>query len=135
MSLSNKLAIPQALSAKDPWALARRRARTYLSLQALPEATCEQILQQALHYLPSKPPKAESEQIQAFLQSAQQATQILLGSSTYNAQLVNSAKTGRFVNWTARKTGPRVERSSIKVAPLQAISLRLKPVQAAASRH
>ncbi len=134
MSLSNKLAIPQALSAKDPWALARRRARTYLSLQALPEVTCEQILQQALHYLPSKPPKAESAQIQAFLQSAQQATQLLLGS-TYNAQLVNSANTGRFVNWTARKTGPRVERSSIKVAPLQAISLRLKPLQTAVGRH
>lgn len=134
MSLSNKLAIPQALSAKDPWALARRRARTYLSLQALPEATCEQILQQALRYLPSKPPKAEAEQIQAFLQSAQKATQLLLGSA-YSAQLVNSANTGRFANWTARKTGPRVERSSIKVAPLQAISLRLKPVQAAVGRN
>ncbi|TXH70863.1 MAG: hypothetical protein E6Q83_04930 [Thiothrix sp.] len=134
MSLSNKLAVPQASSSKDPWALARRRARAYLSLQDLPEVTCEQILQQAQFYLPAKPPKAEAEQIQAYLQSAQQATQLLLGG-TYSAQLVNSANNGRFANWTARKTGPKVERSSIKLAPLEAISLRLKPVQAASGRN
>lgn len=134
MSLSNKLAVPQAQSSKDPWVLARRRARTYLSLQDLSEVTCEQILQQALHYLPSKPPKAEAEQIRAFLQSVQKATQLLLGGA-YSTQLVNSVNMGRFANWTARKTGPRVERSSIKVAPLQAISLRLKPVQATTSRN
>ncbi|WP_298610435.1 hypothetical protein [uncultured Thiothrix sp.] len=133
MSLSNKLAVPQASSSKDPWALARRRARAYLGLQALPETTCEQIIQHAMQYLPAKPPKAEAEQIQSFLQSAQKATQMLLGV-TYSEHLVSSANTGRFVNWTARKTGPRVERSSIKVAPLQAISLRLKPVQTAAGR-
>lgn len=132
MSLSNKLAVPQAQSSKDPWALARRRARIYLSLQALSEATCEQILQQAVLYLPAKPPKAEAEQIQFFLQGAQKATQHLLGCA-YSEQLA-SANNGRFTNWTARKTGPRVERSSIKVAPLQAISLRLKPVQAATGR-
>lgn len=134
MSLSNKLAVPQAPSSKDPWALARRRARAYLSLQALPETTCEQILQHAMQYLPAKPPKTEAEQIQIFLQSAQQATQMLLGVN-YSEQLVSSANTGRFVNWTARKTGPRVERSSIKVASLQAISLRLKPVQTLAGRN
>lgn len=124
MSLPNKLALTHT-SSKDPWAFARKRARAYLSLQHLPEATCEQILQQAAQHLPAQPPKAEAEQIQAFLQSTQKATQLVLGC---NYAELTSANNGRFASWTARKTGPQVERSSIKVAPLQAISLRLGTV-------
>lgn len=132
MSFSNKLATPQAGSTKDPWALARRRAHAYLNLQRVPEAACEQILQQAATTLPVKPPKAEAEQIQAFLQSAQKATHLILGCQ-YPEHLT-SANNGRFANWTARKTGPQVERSSIKVAPLQAISLRLHSGRQTAGR-
>ncbi len=132
MSFSNKLATSPMQAAKDPWALARRRARAYLSLQRVPEATCEQILQQAAQQLPAKPPKDEAEQIQTFLQSAQKATQLTLGC--HYSEHLTSANNARFTNWTARKTGPLVERSSIKVAPLQAISLRLNPVRQAASR-
>ncbi|HPY41545.1 MAG TPA: hypothetical protein PLM98_13565 [Thiolinea sp.] len=132
MSFSNNLAVSPVPTAKDPWALARRRASAYLSLQRVPEATCEQILQQAAQQLPAKPPKSEAEQIQAFLQSTQQATQMILGCH-YSEHLA-SANDARFSNWTARKTGPLVERSSIKVAPLQAISLRLNPVRPAPGR-
>ena len=131
MSFSNKLAVSPVQAAKDPWALARRRAGAYLSLQRVPEATCEQILQQAAQQLPTKPPKSEAEQIQAFLQSAQKATQLILGCH-YSEHLTSA--NARFTNWTARKTGPLVERSSIKVAPLQAISLRLNPTRQAAGR-
>lgn len=132
MSLSNKLAVPPAPAAKDPWALARRRARAYLSLQCIPELTCEHILQQAAQQLPAKPPKLEAEQIQLFLQSAQKVTQMVLGCH-YSEQLA-SVNNGRVATWTARKTGPRVERSSIKVAPLQAISLRPNGMRQAAGR-
>ena len=132
MSFSNKLAISPAPTAKDPWALARKRAHAYLSLQRVPETTCEQILQQAAQQLPAKPPKGEAEQIQAFLQSTQKATQLILGC--HYSEHLTSANNARFTNWTARKTGPLVERSSIKVAPLQAISLRLNPVRQAAGR-
>lgn len=132
MSLSNKLAVPQALAAKDPWAAARQRVRTYLTLQRIPELTCEQILHQAVQQVPAKPPKAEAEQIQLLLQAAQKVTQAVMGCSyaEQSAQPSNS----RSANWTARKTGPRVERSSIKVAPLQAISLRLTPPRQTAGR-
>ena len=123
MSLSNTLAPAQY--SKDPWALARRRARVYLSLHHLPEATCEQVLAQAAAQLPAKPPKAEAEQIQIFIQHAQKVTQTLIGC-TYPEPMPVAAN-GRMSTWTARKTGPRVERSSIKVAALQAISLRLNP--------
>jgi hypothetical protein len=121
MSFSNKLASSQTLSTKDPWALARRRVHSYLSLQRFSEMTCEQILQQTTQQLPSQPPKTEAEQIQVFLQTAQKIAQL-------------TPNEARVAHWTARTTGPRLERSSIKVAPLQAISLRLTARQAAVGR-
>lgn len=119
MSFSNQLANAQPVAAKDPWALARRRVHSYLSLQRLSEITCEHILQQTTQQLPNQPPKSEAEQIQLFLQIAQKIAQLAPMSD------------GRVAHWTARTTGPRVERSSIKVAPLQAISLRLLAKQSA----
>lgn len=123
MSFSNKLASLQTTAAKDPWALARRRTRSYLSLQRLSEAACEQILQQTAQQLPSQVPKLEAEQIQLFLQTAQKFVQRMLDNQSLTP--LTSMNETRTTHWTARKTGPRVERSSIKVAPLQAISLRL----------
>lgn len=132
MSLSNQIAMPQTAAAKDPWASARQRVRTYLNLQHIPEATCEQILQQAAQQLPTKPPRSEAEQIQLFLQSAQNAAQAVIGCNA--AEQLTQITHGRITNWSARKTGPRVERSSIKVAQLQAISLGLTSIRQAAGR-
>lgn len=129
MSLSNKLAVPQVKTSKDPWDVARQRTRAYLSLQRVPESMCEQILQQTAQHLPATAPKAEAEQIQVFLQTAQKVAQTVMGCGYSELSQLNNS---RVATWTARKTCPRVERSSIKVAPLQAISLRLNAMRQAA---
>lgn len=123
----------------DAWASARKRARHYLNLHRIPEGDCEQLLQQASQYLPAKPPLAEQEQIRLFIQALQKAAPQLAATQSATpaigcpyAEALQALANGRAAGWlahTSRQTGPRVERSSIRVAPLQAISLRLLPRQ------
>lgn len=114
------------ISTYDYWHYARQRTRTYLNLHRFPADLCEELLQVAELHLPTKPPHAEQQQIQLFIKAVQQVAQELIGCP-YTAQLTAS---GRSTGWSVRTT-PKLERSSVRIASLRAISLSIASLRAA----
>lgn len=95
----------------EAWAHARKRADDYLKLHRLPSAEHEQLLTQVAQKLTRATPCSEQELIQLFISTVQQEL------AAQQAQ----ART---------QTGPRFERSSIRVAPLRTIQLLPRTHQA-----
>ncbi|WP_028490513.1 hypothetical protein [Thiothrix lacustris] len=105
----------------DTWILAKKRANDYLKLHRLPEAEREHLLTRITHKLARAGLFSEQELIQLFISTAQKELALLQVTEE------KSAKTHPLDEQDAKadrtQTGPRFERSSIRVAPLQAITL------------
>ena len=95
----------------EAWAHARKRADDYLKLHRLPTAEHEQLLTQVAQKLTRAAPCDDQALIQLFISTVQQ-------------ELVAQQAQAR------TQTGPRFERSSIRVAPLRAIPLLPRSLQA-----
>lgn len=116
----------------DAWTLAKKRTNDYLKLHRLPEAEREHLLARITHKLARAGLFAEQELIQLFISTAQEELALIQanGTDTSGCQCKKSAAQPAVIpaeqdskpdNRT--QTGPRFERSSIRVAPLQAITL------------
>ena len=121
----------------NAWQLARKRADDYLKLHRMPDAERESLLSQTAHKLTRTQPCTEQELIQLFISTVQAelaAAQMPASKPvTTNAQPEMDEQD---VKGDARtKTGPRFERSSIRVAPLQAITLRLLRLRQRHTHH
>ena len=104
----------------DTWILAKKRANDYLKLYRLPEAEREHLLTRITHKLARAGLFSEQELIQLFISTAQKELALLQVTEEKSAKTPldeQDAKADR------TQTGPRFERSSIRVAPLQAITL------------
>lgn len=108
----------------DSWALAKKRADDYLKLYRVPPAEREQLLENVSRKLTRSTPCSEQELIQRFISTvrAELATipSLDMADEALDFEEVKETKPD-----SRAKTGPRFERSSIRVAPLQAISLGL----------
>jgi hypothetical protein len=100
------LASTDTSASSKAWLLAQKRANDYLKLHRLPDADREQLLAQITQKLARAGLFSEQELIQLFISTAQEELALL--------QAKNTDRT---------PTGPLFERSSIRVAPLQAITL------------
>lgn len=94
----------------DAWVQARKRADDYLKLHRLPGTEREQLLARVAHKLTRTAPCPDHELIQIFILTVQKEL---------DAQKVD----------TRTQTGPRFERSSIRVAPLRTITLLPRQTQ------
>ncbi|WMP18879.1 hypothetical protein [Thiothrix lacustris] len=104
----------------DTWILAKKRANDYLKLHRLPEAEREHLLTRITHKLARAGLFSEQELIQLFISTAQKELALLQVTEEKSTKISleeQDAKADR------TQTGPRFERSSIRVAPLQAITL------------
>ena len=108
----------------DSWALAKKRADDYLKLYHIPPAEREKLLESVTRKLTRATPCSEQELIQRFINTlrAELAAVASIEEDEEMPELDDSKDTKPD---TRTKTGPRFERSSIRVAPLQAISLGL----------
>ena len=108
----------------DSWALAKKRADDYLKLYRVPPAEREQLLENVSRKLTRSTPCSEQELIQRFISTvrAELATipSLDMADEALDFEEVKETKPD-----SRAKTGPRFERSSIRVAPLQALSLGL----------
>lgn len=95
---------PESTVRMDAWTQARKRADDYLKLHRLPGDEREQLLARVAHKLTRTSPCSDQELIQRFIRTVQEELA---------AQKVD----------TRTQTGPRFERSSIRVAPLRTITL------------
>lgn len=116
-----------ASTALDAWNLAKKRTNDYLKLHRLPDVEREHLLARISHRLAQANVFDQAELIQLFLSTAQEEL-ALVQTSIKDAACCQCSKTSvqePQVNKSDNRnnTGPRFERSSIKVAPLQAISL------------
>jgi hypothetical protein len=98
----------------DVWTHARKRADNYLKLHQLPTEQRDELLTQVAQKLTRTSPCSEQELIQRFISTVQLE---LAAQQAANHQ----------------QTGPRFERSSIRVAPLRAITLLPNRAQLRAS--
>lgn len=110
------------------WLLAKKRAYDYLALHHLPAAQCERLVEQVSQKLLHSPAHTEQALIQQFMQTIRQE---LTFEQAQPANVAQHSESMHDVSFAERRmesrnqTGPRFERSSIRVAPLQAITLRL----------
>ena len=108
----------------DSWALANKRADDYLKLHRLTTAERENILENVARKLTRTPPCSEQELIQRFISTVcaelASAQHLVIEEEVAEFDDMKDTKSD-----TRAKTGPRFERSSIRVAPLQAINLGL----------
>lgn len=128
---SNTSALDTTTSAT--WGLAKKRANDYLKLHHLPEAEREQLLARITGKLARAGLFTEQELIQLFISTAQEEL-ALMQAGNADSSCCQCKKTTVDVSSSmeetenktdnrTNKTGPRFERSSIRVAPLQAITL------------
>ena len=109
--------LPAVDAGMDSWQLAKKRADNYLKLHQIAESEREQLLAQVTQKLMRLAPCSEQVLIEHFLNTVRQELA---------AQQAQKLKLSEVDNLDSRgKTGPRFERSSIRVAPLQTINLRL----------
>jgi hypothetical protein len=117
-------------AAMTTWELAKQRANAYLKLHRLPETEREQLLARITNKLARAGLFGEQELIQLFMRTAQEEMAVLHAQAKAESQPPKAAQPndsvadeheGKADNRT--QTGPRFERSSIRVAPLQAITL------------
>ena len=114
----------------DTLSLARKRANDYLKLHHLPEAERERLLECVAQKLVRVNVHTEQEMIQKFITTLQEELAFehtIAQTQKPTAKATASIETETDISKpeSRNKTGPRFERSSISVAPLQAISLRL----------
>jgi len=117
----------------ETWALARKRADDYLKLHRLPADEREQLLSQVARKLTQHAPCAEQELIKLFLQAVREEMAVLQNQQgksdcrcdTPAPKQYEAPEPPAETADIRTKTGPQFQRSSIRVAPLQAISLRL----------
>ncbi|MBU0656297.1 MAG: hypothetical protein KJ914_14335 [Gammaproteobacteria bacterium] len=122
---------PDSKAPMDAWTLARKRANDYLKLHNLPEAEREHLLTRITHKLARAPLCPEQELIRHYLSLAQEELALLQTATTDGSCCQckkSSSKTGELITAdgkpeTRTQTGPRFQRSSIRVAPLKAITL------------
>lgn len=111
----------------DPWVLARKRANDYLKLHRIPEAEREQLLSRISGKLARTGLYPEQELIRLFISTAQEELALLQNQrpSTSCCQCKKTAEDDlqQGKPEVRTQTGPRFQRSSIRVAPLKAISL------------
>ncbi|MBO0614278.1 MAG: hypothetical protein RL122_1556 [Pseudomonadota bacterium] len=114
----------------NTWELAKKRANAYLKLHRLPETEREQLLTRITSKLARAGLFGEQELIQLFISTAQAEVALLQAQAKADSSpqkaaqpthSVTDEQDGKADNRT--QTGPRFERSSIRVAPLQAITL------------
>jgi hypothetical protein len=128
---------PDTTLRTDAWQLARKRADDYLKLHRIPDAEREHLLSQIAHKLTRTPPCNEQELIQLFISTVRAELAAVQPPITKPAVTeVQPEADESDVKAEARaKTGPRFERSSIRVAPLQAITLRLLRLRQRHTHH
>ena len=109
--------LPAVDAGMDSWQLAKKRADNYLKLHQIAENEREQLLAQVTQKLMRLAPCSEQVLIERFLNTVRQELA---------AQQAQKLKLSEVDSLESRgKTGHRFERSSIRVAPLQTINLRL----------
>lgn len=91
----------------NAWLLAQKRANDYLKLHRLLDSERERLLAQITQKLARAGLFSEQELIQQFISTAQEELALLQAKNSDNRT----------------PTGPLFERSSIRIAPLQAITL------------
>jgi hypothetical protein len=112
----------ESAASQATWAMAKKRANDYLKLHRLPEAEREQLLARITDKLARSGLFGEQELIQLFISTAQEELALPQARNTASQTNVSLDEAdGKADNRT--QTGPRFERSSIRVAPLQAITL------------
>lgn len=113
--MTENLASANPVNASSPlptWETARKRVNDYLKLHRLPDEVRESLLSQICQQLAHTSAASEAELIRHFIEAAQQALAALEGRTE------SCPKTA-----AKSPTGPRFERSSIRVAPLKTIEL------------
>ena len=122
VSIAGK-SLPAVDAGMDSWQLAKKRANNYLKLHQIDDKTREQMLAQITQKLMRLPPCADQQLMDRFLTMVRQEV-----NAVTQASPLHSANDDMLE--TRGKTGPRFERSSIRVAPLKTINLRLlRPLQ------
>lgn len=119
---ANTTTTPFAADSAAPlsaWELARKRTNDYLKLHRLNDDTREKILTRVSQHLLNTTTVNPSELIALFIEKAQQELAALSTNGTACCQRSKTADKPE----NRIKTGPRVERSSIRVAPLKSIEL------------
>lgn len=122
--VANTATTPFAADSAAPlsaWELARKRTNDYLKLHRLADATREQVLTRVSQQLLDTTTVNPSELIALFIEKAQQELAALSANGAACCQCSKTAEKEKPEN--RMKTGPRVERSSIRVAPLKSIEL------------
>ncbi|MDD5391391.1 MAG: hypothetical protein PHE17_00095 [Thiothrix sp.] len=122
---------PDSSLRMDAWAQARKRADDYLKLHRLPGTEREQLLARVAHKLTRTAPCPDHELIQLFIRTVQEeldAQKQAQPAAVYEPSnaaydLEDDAETLAQKAEARTQTGPRFERSSIRVAPLRAITL------------
>lgn len=123
----------------DAWNLAKKRTNDYLKLHRLPDVEREHLLARISHRLAHANVFVEAELIQLFLSTAQEEL-ALVQTSVKDAACCQCKKTATQEPQASKpdnrnNTGPRFERSSIRVAPLQSISLLPSRSRQRSDRH
>ncbi len=132
--LAKLLSSPASLESTaslDAWSLARKRADDYLKFNRLPQPEREHLLARITYKLAQTNCFDEQELIRLFIGLAQEELALLQPPSTDGACCQCRKPVSNAVDTTAyemkpearTQTGPRVQRSSIRVAPLKAITL------------
>lgn len=119
---ANTATTPFAADSAAPlsaWELARKRTNDYLKLHRLADATREQVLANVSQHLLNTTTVSPSELIALFIEKAQQELAALSANGTACCQCSKTAEKPE----NRTNTGPRVERSSIRVAPLKSIEI------------
>lgn len=125
MTLPNLYNLPPTIG-MDTWKVAQNRTNSYLKLHGLENAECERVLKRINHKLSRQTSSCqEKELLRLFITAAQEELAALQKAQsekyTSCSQRILSLDTNHAESRI--KTGPRFERSSIRVAPLQSISL------------
>ncbi|WGZ95318.1 MAG: hypothetical protein QJT81_04855 [Candidatus Thiothrix putei] len=130
---SSSMSALDTTTSANAWGLAKKRANDYLKLHSLPEADREQLLARITDKLARAGLFTEQELIQLFISTAQEELALMQATNADGsccqckkptADVSSSVEeTENKTDNRTNKTGPRFERSSIRVAPLQAITL------------
>lgn len=117
-------------AAMTTWELAKKRANAYLKLHRLPEMEREQLLARITNKLARAGLFGEQELIQLFISTAQEEVALLQAQTNAESSPPKAAQPTHSITVEPDskadnriQTGPRFERSSIRVAPLQAITI------------
>lgn len=122
---------PESNVSLDAWTLARKRTNDYLKLHNLPEAEREHLLTRITHKLARMSHCSEQELIRLYLTLAQEELALLQTAPVDGSCCQCRKSPGKAEETVVQEskpeartqTGPRFQRSSIRVAPLKAISL------------